>query len=87
MNVWAVHLIVRDLIFASTHRATEAAIDLDLLGWRSSDYARLWTPFTLLALVGRRASTSRLRPGSAPFWVKPASRPPASGPDAPNHLR
>lgn len=50
--LWALHLLVRDFIFAFTHGTTEAAMGLTFVGLDSSQYSVLWTPFALLGLVG-----------------------------------
>jgi len=72
--LWAVHLLVRDFIFAFTHGTTEAAMDLRFLGLNSSQYSVLWTPFTLLGLFGLAGVYVQVSPrlgktGKAGFFV------------------
>jgi hypothetical protein len=50
--LWALHLLVRDFIFAFTHGTTEAAMGLSFLGLNGKQYAQLWTAFVLLGVVG-----------------------------------
>ena len=50
--LWALHLLIRDSIFAFTHGSSQAAMDLTFLGLRAGHYAVLWTPFALLGVAG-----------------------------------
>lgn len=50
--LWAVHLLVRDYVFAFTHGTTEAAMGLKVLGLTSSQYSVLWTAFAPLGVIG-----------------------------------
>lgn len=50
--LWAMHLLVRDYIFAFTHGTTDGAMGLTVLGLNSSQYSVLWTAFAPLGLIG-----------------------------------
>ena len=50
--LWALHLLVRDYVFAFTHGTTEGAMGLRVLGLNSSQYSVLWTAFAPLAVIG-----------------------------------
>ncbi len=50
--LWALHLLVRDFIFAFTHGTTEAAMERTFLGLKGSAYGVVWPAFALLAMVG-----------------------------------
>ena len=72
--LWALHLLARDFIFAFTHGTTEAAMGLTFLGLTSSQYSVLWTPFSLLGLVGIAGLYAQISPrisrlGKAGFLV------------------
>ena len=72
--LWALHLLVRDFTFAFTHGSTEADMDLTFLGLNSLQYARLWTAFGLLGLIGLAGVYAQVSPrisktGKAGFWV------------------
>jgi hypothetical protein len=72
--LWALQLLVRDFTFAFTHGTTEADMDLTFLGLNSLQYARLWTAFGLLGLIGLagvyvQVSRRLSKTGKAGFWV------------------
>jgi hypothetical protein len=72
--LWALHLLARDFTFAFTHGSTEADMDLTFLGLNSLQYARLWTAFGLLGLIGLAGVYVQVSPrlsktGKAGFWV------------------
>lgn len=50
--LWALHLLVRDFIFAFTHGTTEADMGRTFLGLKGSVYGVVWPAFAPLALVG-----------------------------------
>ena len=52
LRLWALHLLIRDPVFAFTHGSSQAAMDLTFLGLRAGHYAVLWTPFALLGVAG-----------------------------------
>ncbi len=72
--LWALHMLVRDYIFAFTHGTTESAMDLTVLGLTSSQYSVLWTAFAPLSLIGfagvyGRVSSRLGRLGRVGFFV------------------
>ncbi len=72
--LWALHMLVRDYIFAFTHGTTEGAMDLTVLGLTSSQYSVLWTAFAPLSLIGfagvyGRVSSRLGRLGRVGFFV------------------
>jgi hypothetical protein len=72
--LWAVHLLVRDYVFAFTHGTTEAAMGLKVLGLTSSQYSVLWTAFAPLGVIGFAGVYVQLSPrlsriGKAGFVV------------------
>jgi hypothetical protein len=72
--LWALHLPIRDFVFAFTHGTTEEAMGLTFLGLDGKLYAFLWTPFPLIGLFGLAGvyfqSSSRLSMvGKAGFVV------------------
>jgi hypothetical protein len=72
--LWALHLPIRDFLFAFTHGTTEEAMGLTFLGLNGKQYAFLWTPFPLIGLFGLAGvyiqSSSRLgKIGKAGFVV------------------
>ncbi|MEO8463400.1 MAG: hypothetical protein ABI555_09315 [Chloroflexota bacterium] len=50
--LWALHLLARDYIFAFTHGSSEYDNHLTFLGLSAGQFAMLWTPFTLLGVLG-----------------------------------
>jgi hypothetical protein len=72
--LWAMHLLVRDYIFAFTHGTTEGALGLTVFGLTSSQYSSLWTAFAPLGLSGfagvyLQVSSRLSRLGKAGFLV------------------
>lgn len=72
--LWALHMLVRDYVFAFTHGTTEGAMGLTVLGLTSSQYSVLWTAFGPLSLIGfagvyGQASVRLGRVGTAGFLV------------------
>ena len=72
--VWALHMLVRDYVFAFTHGTTEGAAGFTVLGLTSSQYSVLWTAFAPLSLIGiggayMQASPRLGRLGRAGFVV------------------
>jgi hypothetical protein len=72
--VWALHLLLRDYIFAFTHGTTEGAMGLTVLGLNSSQYSVLWTAFAPLGVIGFAGVFVRVSPrisrvGKAGFVV------------------
>lgn len=72
--LWALHLLVKDFIFAFTHGTTETAMDITFLGLNRSQYSVLWTPFALLGVAGLAGVYAEVSPrigktGKAGFLV------------------
>ena len=65
--LWAVHLLVRDFIFAFTHGTTEAGENLTFLGLTAREYASLWTAFGLLGIIGLGGVYVLASPRLGPF--------------------
>jgi hypothetical protein len=72
--LWALHLLVRDFIWAVMHGTTEAAMGDTFLGLTTAQYSVLWTPFALLGLFGLggvyvQVSHRLSKTGKAGFFV------------------